>query len=40
VEGLSPSLLHDAVDHLQLAIGRIHERIAEAYFRAATANSV
>jgi uncharacterized alpha-E superfamily protein len=38
IDGLSPSLLHDWVDHLQLAIARIHEQIAEAYFRAATAD--
>jgi uncharacterized alpha-E superfamily protein len=37
--GLSPSLLHDWVDHLQLAIAGIHEHIAEAYFRAVTADA-
>jgi uncharacterized alpha-E superfamily protein len=36
---LSPSLLHDSVDQLQLAIGRIHEQIAEAYFGAATVHT-
>ena len=38
-EGLSPSLLHDWVDHLQVAIARIHEQIAETYFLAATADA-
>jgi uncharacterized alpha-E superfamily protein len=39
VDGLSPSLVHDWVDHLQLAIGRIHDQIADVYFRAATADT-
>jgi uncharacterized alpha-E superfamily protein len=36
---LSPSLLHDWVDLLQLAIARIHEQIAEAYFGADAADT-